>query len=162
MKVLVSAAGKYGATGEIARAIGDVLSERGFDVTVIPPEEVGAIEDFDAVVLGSAVYMGQWMKSARALADRSGAALAARPVWLFSSGPVGEPPKPAENAVDVSEILKTTKARDHRVFAGRLVKKHLSFPERAMASALRAQEGDFRNWTEIRAWAAGIADALLS
>jgi len=162
MKVLVSAASKYGATSEIARAVGDVLSERGFDVAVIPPEEVGAIEEFDAVVLGSAVYMGQWMTSARALVDRSGAALAARPVWLFSSGPVGEPPKPAENPVDVSEILETAEARGHRVFAGRLVKKHLSFPERVMALALRAQEGDFRNWTEIRGWAAGIADALLS
>lgn len=162
MKVLVSAASKYGATGEIARAVGDVLPERGFDVAVIPPEQAGAIAESGAVVLGSAVYMGQWMKSAWELADRSGAALAARPAWLFSSGPAGEPPKPAQNPVDVSEILKTTKARDHRVFAGRLAKKHLSFPERAMALALRAQEGDFRNWTEIRGWAAGIAGALLS
>lgn len=161
MKVLVSAASKYGATGEIARAVTGVLSERGFDVAVILPEEVGAREEFDAVVLGSAVYMGQWMKSAGELVNRSGAALAARPAWLFSRGPV-EPPKPAENPVDVSAILTTTKARDHRVLAGRLAKKHLSFPERAMALALRAQEGDFRNWTEIRGWAAGIAGALLS
>ena len=43
-----------------------------------------------------------------------------------------------------------------------LTRKHLSFPDRAMASALRAQEGDFRNWAEIRDWATGIADALLS
>jgi hypothetical protein len=27
-------------------------------------------------------------------------------------------------------------------------------------SALRVPEGDFRDWTEIRRWAAGIADAL--
>jgi hypothetical protein len=47
MKVLVTAASKYGATGEIAQAIGGVLAERGFEVTVIPPEEVGAIEDYD-------------------------------------------------------------------------------------------------------------------
>jgi menaquinone-dependent protoporphyrinogen oxidase len=162
MKVLVCAATKYGATGEIADAVADVLAERGLEVTVIPPEQAGAIEQFDAVVLGSAVYMGQWMKPARELVDRSAAALAARPVWLFSSGPVGEPAKPAENPVDVSEILQSTKARDHRVFAGRLVRKHLSFPDRAMASAIRAAEGDFRNWAEIRAWAAGIASALQS
>jgi menaquinone-dependent protoporphyrinogen oxidase len=48
------------------------------------------------------------------------------------------------------------------VFTGRLVRKHLSFPDRAMASAIRAQEGDFRNWAEIRDWATGIADTLLS
>jgi menaquinone-dependent protoporphyrinogen oxidase len=162
MKVLVCAATKYGATGEIANAVADVLAENGLEVTVIPPEQAGAIEQFDAVVLGSAVYMGQWMKPARELVDRSAAVLAARPVWLFSSGPVGEPAKPAENPVDVSKILQSTKARDHRVFTGRLVRKHLSFPDRAMASAIRAAEGDFRNWAEIRAWAAGIASALQS
>jgi menaquinone-dependent protoporphyrinogen oxidase len=148
------------ATAEIARAMGDVLSERGLEVTVIPPEEAGAIEDYDAVVLGSAVYMGQWMKPATELVDRSAEALAARPVWLFSSGPVGDPPKPAENPVEVSQLLEVTKARDHRVFAGKLVKKQLSFAERAMALALRAQEGDFRDWDEIKGWAARIADAL--
>ena len=162
MKVLVCAASKYGATGEIAKVVADVLAEKGLEVTVIPPEQAGAIEQFDAVVLGSAVYMGQWMKPARELVDRSAAVLAARPVWLFSSGPVGEPAKPAENPVDVSKILQSTKARDHRVFTGRLVRKHLSFPDRAMASAIRAAEGDFRNWAEIRAWAAGIASALQS
>ena len=162
MKVLVCAASKYGATSEIAQAVADVLAERGCEVTVLPPQEVGAVEEFDAVVLGSAVYMGQWMKPARELAERSAAALGARPVWLFSSGPVGEPAKPADNPVDVTKILQATKARDHRIFTGKLVKKHLSFPDRAMASAVRAAEGDFRNWAEIRAWAAGIADTLLS
>ena len=162
MKVLVCAATKYGATGEIANVVADVLAEKGLEVTMIPPEQADAIEQFDAVVLGSAVYMGQWMKPARELVDRSAAALAARPVWLFSSGPVGEPAKPAENPVDVSKIIQSTKARDHRVFTGRLVRKHLSFPDRAMASAIRAAEGDFRNWADIRAWAAGIASALQS
>ena len=162
MRVLVCAASKYGATGEIARAVADVLAERGCEVTVLPPEKVGAVEEFDAVVLGSAVYMGQWMKPARELAERSAGALAARPVWLFSSGPVGEPAKPADNPVDVTKILQASKARDHQIFTGKLAKKHLSFPDRAMASAIRAQEGDFRNWAEIRDWATGIADALLS
>ncbi|MGO8981455.1 MAG: flavodoxin domain-containing protein [Streptosporangiaceae bacterium] len=162
MKVLVCAASKYGATSEIAQAVAEVLAERGCEVTVLPPEKVGAVEEFDAVVLGSAVYMGQWMKPARELAERSADALAARPVWLFSSGPVGEPAKPVDNPVDVTKILEATKAHDHQVFTGKLVKKHLSFPDRAMASAIRAQEGDFRNWAEIRAWATGIAGILLA
>jgi menaquinone-dependent protoporphyrinogen oxidase len=162
MRVLVSAASKYGATSEIAQAVADVLVGKGLDVTVVPPQEVGAVEEFDAAVLGSAVYMGQWMKPARELAERQAAALAARPVWLFSSGPVGEPAKPADNPVDVTKILAATKARDHQLFTGKLARKHLSFPDRAMASAIRAAEGDFRNWADIRAWAAGIADALKS
>ena len=162
MKVLVCAASKYGATSQIAQAVADVLAERGCEVTVLAPQQAGAVEEFDAVVLGSAVYMGHWMKPARDLVERSAAALAARPVWLFSSGPVGEPAKPADNPVDVTEILQATHARDHQVFTGKLARKHLSFPDRAMVSAIRAQEGDFRNWAQIRAWAAGIADTLLS
>jgi menaquinone-dependent protoporphyrinogen oxidase len=160
MKVLVTAATKYGATGEIARAIGDVLAEHGLDTTVSPPEEVGSIDGYDAVVLGSAVYAGHWLEPARELVDRSGDALAAMPVWLFSSGPVGDPPKPEEDPVDVAGVLAATKARDHRVFAGKLVRRQLSFGEKAIAVALRVPEGDFRDWTEIRGWAAGIADAL--
>jgi menaquinone-dependent protoporphyrinogen oxidase len=162
MKVLVCAASKYGATSEIAQAVADVLAERGCQVTVLPPEKADTVEEFDAVVLGSAVYMGQWMKPARQLAARSGDALAARPVWLFSSGPIGEPAKPADNPVDVTKILKATNARDHQVFAGKLAKKQLSFPDRAVVSAIRAEDGDFRDWAQIKDWATGIADALLS
>jgi menaquinone-dependent protoporphyrinogen oxidase len=159
MRVLVTAATKYGATGEIAQAIGAVLSERGLDTTVAPPEQVQAIDDYDAVVLGSAVYAGHWLTPAREFVDRCRDALAARPVWLFSSGPIGDPPKPEEDPVDVAEIMGATKAREHRVFAGKLVKKQLRFPDKAIAAALRVPEGDFRDWEEVKAWAAEIADA---
>jgi menaquinone-dependent protoporphyrinogen oxidase len=162
MKVLVVAATKYGSTGEIGRAIGDVLEDHGLDATVLSPGEVGAIDGYEAVVLGSAVYAGHWLKPAKELVDRSGAALAERPVWLFSSGPVGDPPKPEEDPVDVADIVETTKARDHRVFAGRLVKKQLSFGEKALVVALRVPEGDFRDWAEIKGWASGIADSIRS
>ena len=52
MKLLVCAASKYGATSEIARAVAGVLAERGCEVTVLSPDRVGAVEEFDAVVLG--------------------------------------------------------------------------------------------------------------
>jgi menaquinone-dependent protoporphyrinogen oxidase len=160
MRVLVTAATKHGATGEIAQVIGEALRERGLDPTVLEPERVDTVDGYDAVVLGSAVYAGHWLKPARELIERHAAALAGQPVWLFSSGPVGDPPKPEEDPVDVAELLAATGAREHRVFAGKLVRKQLSFPERAIASALRVPEGDFRDWTEIRQWAAQIADAL--
>jgi menaquinone-dependent protoporphyrinogen oxidase len=162
MKVLVTAASKYGSTTEIAETIGEVLTERGLETTVTSPQEVGSVEPYEAVVLGSAIYAGHWQKEAKELVERARDALAGRPVWLFSSGPIGDPPKPEEDPVDVAEIIQTTSAREHRVFPGKLVKKHLSFPEKAIVLALRAPEGDFRDWDAIRAWASGIADALLS
>jgi menaquinone-dependent protoporphyrinogen oxidase len=63
----------------------------GSGVTVIPPEEVRGIDGYDAMIIGSAVNMGHWLDHAKQLVNRFGDALAGRPVWLFSSGPVGKP-----------------------------------------------------------------------
>jgi menaquinone-dependent protoporphyrinogen oxidase len=160
MKVLVTASSKHGSTAEIAREIATILAKDGLDVAEAAPEEVRSIEGYDGVVLGSAVYAGHWMKPAKELVERLAPSLATRPVWLFSSGPIGDPPKPEEDPVDAAEMIESTKARDHRVFAGRLSKKGLSFGEKAIVLALRAPEGDFRDWDEIRAWAAEIAKEM--
>jgi menaquinone-dependent protoporphyrinogen oxidase len=159
-RILVTAASKYRATLEIAQAIGEALAERGFDVTVSPIEDVTAVDGYDAVVAGSAVYAGHWMKPAREFVERVAADLADRPVWLFSSGPIGDPPRPQEDPVDASEFVEQSGAREHRVFGGKLDKSRLSFGEKAIVMALRAPEGDFRDWDEVRSWATGIADSL--
>jgi menaquinone-dependent protoporphyrinogen oxidase len=158
--VLVSAASRHGATREIASAIADGLERCGVDALAVPIEHVEELEGYDAVVLGSAVYMGHWLEPAIRLAE--GVALAGpRPVWLFSSGPIGSPdPLPHDEAVDVARLLEATAAHEHRVFAGRLDRKLLKFRERAVVAALHVQEGDFRDWDAIDAWAGEIAEAL--
>jgi menaquinone-dependent protoporphyrinogen oxidase len=90
MKILVTVASRHGATKEIAEAIARELAERGLEVTVSPVQEVDSIQGYDAVVLGSAVYLGKWMKPAKAFAAREAAGLSSVPVWLFSSGPIGD------------------------------------------------------------------------
>jgi menaquinone-dependent protoporphyrinogen oxidase len=160
MEVLVTVASKHGSTAEIAKEIASVLNDTEIKVVVSPPEEVQAIDEYDAVVLGSAVYAGHWMKEANELVDRLGDALAGRPVWLLSSGPIGDPPRPEEDPVDVAAVMERTGAREHRVFAGKLLKRDLSFGERAIVLALRAPEGDFRDWDAIRSWAGDIAEAV--
>jgi hypothetical protein len=57
-------------------------------------------------------------------------------------------------------LIAATRPREHRVFAGRLDKSKLSFPERAVVLAFRAVEGDFRDWDAIAAWSSEIAAAL--
>jgi menaquinone-dependent protoporphyrinogen oxidase len=115
---------------------------------------------YDAVVLGSAVYVGRWLEPARDYATAFAAALRARPVWLFSSGPIGEPPFPPDEPHDAGPIRQVTGARDHRVFPGRLDRQLLGFGERAMVTAMRAPLGDFRDWDAVRAWADAIAEEL--
>lgn len=161
MKVLVSAASKHGSTAEIARTIGEVLEERGLEVAVTSPQEVRSLEGCDAAVLGSAVYAGHWLEPAKELVERLGEGLAEIPVWLFSSGPIGSPPKPDEDPVDVAALVGATGAQGHQLFPGRLVKAELGFGERAIVLALRAPEGDFRDWDEIRGWAAEVGESLV-
>jgi len=162
MRVLVSAASRHGATAEIAERIGEGLRQRlaSASITVLPPERVGHVDGFDAYVLGSAVYMGHWISSAMELIENNADAFAGRPVWLFSSGPIGDPPKPNEQPVDVGQAVRVTAAREHKLFSGRLDRSLLGFGERAIAVAFRAPEGDFRDWPAIEAWAGTIADAL--
>lgn len=162
MRVLVAVASKHGATREIAERIGKVLTERGADVTVADADSIDNIQGYDGVVLGSAVYAGRWLKEARELVERVKTNGAPALVWLFSSGPVGDPPKPDEDPVDVEGAVGDLSAREHRVFAGKLDKSQLGFGERALVTALRAPEGDFRNWDQIVDWAQNIASALQS
>ena len=160
MNVLVTVASRQGATKEIAERIGEVLSAAGLGATVEPVEAVGDVDRYDAVVLGSVVRIGHWIEPARRFVRDHGAALATRPVWLFSSGPIGNPPRPAGDPLEIGELMATLHARDHRVFAGKLEKEGLGLAERAIVAAVRAEAGDFRPWAEIDAWAAGIAAEL--
>lgn len=160
MRVLVSAGSKYGATGEIAEVIGLTLERSGLDADVVPPDQVKRVDTYDAFVLGSAVYAGHWLQASRTLVKAYAGELADKPVWLFSSGPLGHPPKPEGDPADIADITDEIAIRRHMVFAGRLDKSRLSFMERAMVMALHAPEGDHRNWSEIRRFAKEIAAEL--
>jgi menaquinone-dependent protoporphyrinogen oxidase len=161
MKVLVAAASRHGATHEIAEAIGKTLDAEGMHASVAAIEEAGDPFGYDGVVLGSAVYMGQWLEPARTFVEAHTEALSARPTWLFSWGPIGDPPRPNESqAVDVEDLVAKTHAKGHKLFGGKLDKGKLGFGERAVMLAFRPVEGDFRDWDEIEAWARAIAGEL--
>lgn len=162
MRILVTAASKHGGTAEIAEWIGETLMMEGLDVYVRTPDTVTSLDGFDAVVLGSGVYAGHWLQSARSFVDRLGRGLAARPVWIFSSGPVGDPPKPVDGPADGETMRLATGAREHRVFPGRIDRSTMGFGERAIVTALRVTDRDDRSMTEVRAWAEGIARSLMA
>lgn len=160
MRVLVSVASRHGATRGIGERIASVLSAEGMDVISSPPEAVESLDGVDAAVLGSAVYAGHWTGDAKDMIHRESGPLSSIPVWLFSSGPIGDPPKPDEVPVDVGPIMEATGALGHMVFAGKIDRKVLGFAERAVVTAFRVPDGDFRDWDEIERWARGIAEKL--
>jgi menaquinone-dependent protoporphyrinogen oxidase len=165
-RVVVVVASRHGATAEIgqavARSLADCPAGRAADLSAVavPADQALDPSRSDAVVLGSAVYAGSWLDPVREYVALYAEALRERPVWLFSSGPIGEPPFPPDEPYDVASMIRLTGARGHRVFPGRLDPSRLSFGERAMVTAMRAPVGDFRDWAAIAAWAAEIAAAV--
>ena len=162
MRVLVTYASKHGATADIAKAIGAVLTLHGLETAVLPVGEVRALPIYDAVVLGSAVYMGRWLAEAKDFAESNRETLAALRIWLFTSGPIGEPLSPHDEPAETQELAARLNARDRHSFAGRLEPRTLGFLERTAIHFVHAPEGDYRDWKAVREWAMTIARQLLA
>ena len=162
IKVLVTSASKHGSTFDIADVIAGVLARRGLDVVDKPVGEVGDVKEFGAVIIGSAVYVGKWMPEAVSFVERHAEALEEMPVWLFSSGPLGDPPRPNVDPVTIADLASHIGARPHRIFAGRLEGSQLGLGEKLIVNMVRAPSGDFRDFQAVDEWANEIADTLLA
>lgn len=175
MNVLVTYASRHGATQGIAERIAETLRSGGLDAEARPAASIKSLAGYDAFVIGSAAYMFHWLKEGTELVRRNRRVLAEKPVWLFSSGPLGTEPtnakgqdqKVAAVPKEITELSEAVNARDHRVFFGAYERdrKPIGLAERFMSLMPAAKEGlpegDFRDWPEIEAWAAGIARELL-
>jgi menaquinone-dependent protoporphyrinogen oxidase len=111
-------------------------------------------------VLGSGVYAGHWLKPAKEFVERHEDALRERPLFLFSSGPVGEPPKESDEPAEITEIDAAIHPIDHRVFGGRIAPSQLGPLEKIVSRVVKAPLIDDRPWDEIAAWAKEIARHL--
>jgi menaquinone-dependent protoporphyrinogen oxidase len=160
MRVLVTAASRHGGTAEVAHAIAMALEHADIAVDERRPEDVGHLNAYDGVVLGSAIYAGHWLKPATELVERTSSRMRTLPVWLFSTGPIGDPLKPEGAPLDITAISEQSGARDHRIFGGRLDKGQLGLGEKVLVRMVGATEGDYRQWDEINAWAMEIAASL--
>jgi menaquinone-dependent protoporphyrinogen oxidase len=164
-QVLVVYATKYGATAEIAEKVGEVLRQAGLHTDVLPAGRVRDLRPYKAVVLGSAVYMGKWLKEAEKFLRANEKTLAGRAVWLFSSGPTGKgDPVELVRGWRFPEALRPIadriRPRDIAVFHGNADVGKLNFIEKRILGNVKAPLGDFRDWDAITSWATTIADVL--
>lgn len=179
MKVLVVYASRHGATRGIAERIAETLAGRGLEVAVRAAKEAGDVSGFDAFVIGCAAYMGHWLEDATSFVKHHRALLAERPIWLFSSGPVGtdrvdakgRDARTAAVPKEFAEFRDMLQPMEEQVFFGAYDPSAppVGMAERLGMQVMRAMPaardalpaGDFRDWPEIEAWAASIGDALM-
>lgn len=163
MKVLVTYASKRGSTAEIAEAIDRALRREGLSVECREAGEVESLEPYDAVILGSAVYMKRWRGDARHFLRKHRKALAQMPFWVFSSGPAGDPAEDRPEWTEPPRIVDKVEklgGRGHIVFGGRLPADPRGPIEKAMVESVPEEYRDRRDWDEIRRWAIAIASEL--
>jgi menaquinone-dependent protoporphyrinogen oxidase len=183
--VLIVHASRHGGTRGIAERIGEVLRAREIDAVVSPAADQPIAGAFDAVVVGSGVYMGSWLKEGIEFLERNAEVLSARPTWLFSSGPLPGSSKeqPAEEdryggalgpadgpgsggRKKIEALAERIGIREHRIFVGAYdpndPPKALSERLARMLPAVKniLPEGDFRQWDLIDAWAEEIAQEV--
>lgn len=161
MKVLITVASKHGATAEIAKLLQRVIASGGHQPDLRQPDDVTDLSLYDAVILGSAVYAGNWRPAARKFAERHGQELLALPLWVFSSGPLGEKQDSAEDMGPVIEKRVTAlEPIGHKVFHGKLDLSQLKLTEKMIVRMVKAPEGDYRDIHDVVAWGQSINDYL--
>lgn len=172
--VLVVYSSRYGGTQGIARRVAGRLRAAGLAVDLRPARSACSPDGYDAVVVGSAVYHGSWMHEAVRYVRRHHRGLAERPVWLFSSGPLGADPEDnlgrdkAEHSEpeQMYEYRHWLRPRGERLFFGSLRRSSLRRADRVLSRLAAARnawdevEGDFRDWDAVDAWADDIAAEL--
>lgn len=159
MKVLVATASKHGATTEVGDAIAEVIANEGYEVVRSDARAVSDLAGVEAVILGSGIYGASWTKEAEKFVSRFGTEMTDLPRWAFSCGPLGDPLRPTERPSSADATAKRG-GMNNRIFPGRVVRADLSGPERLVLKMLKAPEGDYRDWDDIRAWAREITESL--
>lgn len=158
-KVLVAYASKAGSTMEVAQALGEELTQRGYAVDVMPFKKVTNLDSYSAFVLGSAIRIGSWLPEAAKFVEQHQAELASKPTALFAVhlNNLGDDPASREaRQAYLAPQRKLITPISEALFAGVGDLSKLSFLERMISKAVKSPEGDFRDWTAIRGWGQSI------
>ncbi len=181
MKSLVVYATRYGATKGTAEEVARILREENSDVKLVnaKEEKVSDISEYDLVVVGSGMSMGNWGSEAEAFVKKFQRDLENRKLALFISSlkPIEEKQGKADLVARIRKVGLEDKIAKYNlkplttgIFGGVLDYNKMNFfirksMEVGYKSALQkygfkeVEPGvyDLRDWDEIRSWARELA-----
>jgi menaquinone-dependent protoporphyrinogen oxidase len=164
-RTLIAYASRAGSTAEVAQTIGDVLREHGHDVDLRSVYDVGDVAGYDSLVLGTAIWAGKPLPEMRRFMTAHRDALAGLPVAYFIQCDLLRKYTPANRQIALGYLAPLRALKEPvsiGLFAGR---RDFSTTNRLLRwflmRVVRLAEGDWRNWDQIRAWAARLAEQLV-
>ncbi|PKQ16533.1 MAG: hypothetical protein CVT67_03815 [Actinobacteria bacterium HGW-Actinobacteria-7] len=163
-KFMVVYGTKSGCTRGVAQRIGECLARKGADVDVVSAQEADGLAAYDAVIVGSGIRMSQWHEPARAWVAQNAEQLQQIPVAFYTVNltMAKEPERAPEVRAWTDPVIESSGVSplDIGLFAGWNEPKEFSFIERTVLKALKAPQGDFRDWDAIDAWAETVSEKM--
>jgi menaquinone-dependent protoporphyrinogen oxidase len=163
-KILVTYATRAGSTFEVAVLVAEVLRTAGATVEVKYVRAVHELMGYDAVVIGSAIRMGQWLPEAVEFVKANRETLSHIPTAYFLvSGFLREDtPQMRQRALAyLDPVRKILEPASIGLFAGKMDYSKMDWIDRSIAEAVSSSQGDWRNWEAIRTWAHDLSRLIV-
>jgi menaquinone-dependent protoporphyrinogen oxidase len=158
--ILLTYATRFGSTQETAEFIAVTLRESGLVVDTKAMKDVKQLDNYEAVVLGAALYNTKWNTDAHQFLVQHQKSISQLPVAIFTLGPLSASDAARRNSrrqLD-KELTKYPwlKPIAVEIFAGKYdpTRPGMRFFERILPSR------DLRNWNAIRVWAKALSEQL--
>ena len=160
-RILVCYATRAGSTAEIAAAIGENLSQKGYSVDIKLIKDTPSLDGYQAVVIGSGIRMGNWLPEAVSYIKANQKLLKHIPVALFTVHMLntGDDETSRTNRLAYLDKVRPLLDDPEEVyFEGKMDFSQLSFLDRLIAKMVNAVEADSRDWDRIGDWIPEMLD----
>ncbi|HWC35393.1 MAG TPA: flavodoxin domain-containing protein [Mycobacteriales bacterium] len=160
VRVLVVYGSSRGGTAGLAHLVADAFVRHQIRAEVRRAGDARDPRDFDAIVVGGALYNNRWHPDAVAFVGRHRRELCQLPVWFFSSGPLDDSARSGALAPvpQVNALAREIDIQGHMTFGGLLDHK----PGGLIGLFAWGPEGDFRDRHHVAEWVERIAGELSS
>lgn len=155
-RILIAYASVRGSTGEVAQAVAETVTKRGFAVDLLTVKKVRDLKSYRAVVIGSAIRFGKWLSEASDFVRDHREQLAQVPTSYFTVC-ITLRENTAETRAKAYGFLEPVRQmlrpKSEGWFAGKIDYDRAALWERLLGKAMKIPGGDFRDWDAIRKWA---------